>query len=349
MAPEQHLIILYLLFWIVRVQGCVRRGRQPRLRGPEWFFNVPVAPGFYDGPGARLLRGYWLRMLIPFAIDMPFAIYIFATGHLLWLVWLIVGLSALIHVNHLVSVNIAERHAQRYAAPAADAPVVRLAVSLQPRRLRDYVHPRMELAIAVALCAGIVSIVFLYLTGRTSGRVALGVPLVIAYAQGGLLFVKRVILEWRRPVPEDQADEYLEASEQTRRFYLLICDWYRLTLAVSMAVWPIRLLIPPARVDVVMTIWFAAWLALALVLTVWVEIKRKRLVDLKLRARPVRLPDLLHPSGARWPVCYQPSAPMLMVRGARGYSLNLANTLAQGSAAYLAGLVVLIALLRMVR
>jgi hypothetical protein len=38
---------------------------------------------------------------------------------------------------------------------------------------------------------------------------------------------------------------------------------------------------------------------------------------------------------------------MLVLKGARGYSLNLANTLAQFGAAYLAGWVVLFAFLRM--
>jgi len=41
------------------------------------------------------------------------------------------------------------------------------------------------------------------------------------------------------------------------------------------------------------------------------------------------------------------SAPMLILKGAHGYSLNLANTLAHLGATYLAGLVVLFALLQM--
>jgi hypothetical protein len=79
-----------------------------------------------------------------------------------------------------------------------------------------------------------------------------------------------------------------------------------------------------------------------------VEIKRKQLVMVALRARPVKMPDFLHQSEiATWPVCYQPSAPMLILKGARGYSLNLANTLAHLGAAYVAGLVVLIVFMRM--
>lgn len=40
---------------------------------------------------------------------------------------------------------------------------------------------------------------------------------------------------------------------------------------------------------------------------------------------------------------------MLLIRGAHGYSLNLANRLAQLGTAYLAGLFALIALLRIIR
>jgi len=108
--------------------------------------------------------------------------------------------------------------------------------------------------------------------------------------------------------------------------------------------------ISPAEFNRVSRIWLAAWLVITVVGTFLVEIKRKQLVTVALRARPVRMPDFLHESDiARWPVCYQPSAPMLILKGAHGYSLNLANTLAHLGAAYLAGLVVLFALLRMGR
>jgi len=350
MTANQQFVILYAFFWIVRVQGCLRRGRQPRLRGPEWFFNVRVAPGFHDGPGVRLLRDYWLRMMVPFAIDVPWAIYIFRTGRFPLFGWLIVVLSAVIHVNHLISVGIAERAARRYAAAAGEGevPVARVAVSLQPRRLRDYANPAREYTIAVVLAVGIALVVWFDLTpAHRNIRLAVGVPLLMLYAQGGLLFVKRIVLEWRRPAPEAQIDAYLEASEQTRRYYLLVCDWYRLAFAASILMWPIRLALPASRGDLVVTIWFAAWMTLGAAATVWVEIKRKQLEQLKIRARPVRLPEYLHPSGAHWPVCYQPSAPTLILRGARGYSLNLADSAAQYGAAYLAGFAAIVTIIRM--
>jgi hypothetical protein len=93
----------YLFFWAVRINGCVRRGRQPLLRGPEGFFNVHVRPDFFVGAGKKILRRYWMRMFLPFAVDIPFAIAIFLSGRLQSLTWLILGLAALIHINHSYS------------------------------------------------------------------------------------------------------------------------------------------------------------------------------------------------------------------------------------------------------
>jgi hypothetical protein len=59
------------------------------------------------------------------------------------------------------------------------------------------------------------------------------------------------------------------------------------------------------------------------------------------------MPDFLHTEDSSRLVCYQPETPMLLVRGARGYSLNLGNKLTQLGAAYLAGLIALLLLLRL--
>jgi hypothetical protein len=155
---------------------------------------------------------------------------------------------------------------------------------------------------------------------------------------------------WRTPVPQAQAAEHLEAREETRKYYLRVCDLHRAGATVGILFWAVATSLSPAKLDGVFKIWFAGWLVYTVIGTIWVEIRRKQLVKLALRARPVKLPDFLNESEiARWPVCYQPSAPMLMLRGAHGYSLNLANTLAYLGAAYMVGLVALCALLRMGR
>src|ERR1700730_13476195 len=132
MNYSQSIIIFYILFWVVRINGCVRRGRQPLLRGPEWFFDVHVQPNFYTGVGRKILHRYWKRMFIPFAVDIPIAIAIFLSGHLLLLSWLMLGLAALIHINHSFSVDLAQRQARFFAVPEAEQPVASMVLSLKP-------------------------------------------------------------------------------------------------------------------------------------------------------------------------------------------------------------------------
>ena len=351
MQINQYLVIFYIFFWVVRINGCFRRVRQPLLRGSEWFFNVHVQPDFYMSAGKKILHRYWMRMLMPFAIDIPVAIAIFLSGHLLLLNWLILGLCALIHVNHSFSVDLAERQARPFAVPEAEQPVASLALSLKPRRLRDYTNRKVEWALAVSSMVAVAWLVRYYFMApdHHNLRLVFGVPAFMLYLQVGLLFVKRVVVAWRAPVPQVQAAEHLEAREETRMYYLELCDWQRAAAAAGIIFWPIEISTSPASLNRLLSIWFVGWLVIGVVATVWVEIRRKQLVTLSLRARPVKLPDFLRQSElARWPVCYQPSAPMLMLKGAHGYSLNLANTLAYLGAAYLTGLGVLIVVLRVV-
>jgi hypothetical protein len=349
MQINEFIVIFYIFFWVVRINGCVRRGRQPLLRGPEWFFNVHVQPGFYSGAGRRILHRYWMRMFIPFAVDIPVALAIFLSGHLLLLNWLIVGLCALIHINHSYSVDLAERQARPFAVPEAEQPVASMALSLKPRRLRDYTNRKVEWVLALVNMVAFAWLVRYYLAApeHHNLRLVFGVPAFLLYLQAGMLFVKRVVVAWRTPVPQAQAAEHMEAREETRKYYLMVCDWNRTVAAAGILFWPVEMSASPASLSLLLSIWFAAWMVIAVVATVWVEMRRKQLVTVALRARPVKLPDFLHQSEmARWPVCYQPSAPMLVLKGAHGYSLNLANTLAHVGAAYMAGLVAVFALLR---
>jgi len=349
---NEYVVIFYILFWIVRINGCIRRGRQPLLRGREWFFSVHVPPDFYTGAGRKLLHRYWMRMLIPFAVDIPLAIAIFRSGRLILLNWLIIGLCALIHINHSYNVDLAERQARPFAVPEAEQPVASVALSLTPRRVRDYTNRTVEWVLALSAVLAFAWLVRYYFAApeHHNLRWVFGVPVLYLYFQLGILWVKRVVVAWRTPVPQQQADEHLEAREETRKLYLLMCDVYRLSAAAGILFWPVQISLTPATFDGVFRIWFAIWVVLSIIATVWVEIRRKQLVKMALRARPVKLPDFLHQSEiARWPVCYQPTAPMLMLKGARGYSLNLANMLTYLGAAYIAGLVALFALLRMGR
>jgi hypothetical protein len=350
MVIRHYEVIIYILFWAVRANGCVRRWRQPLLRGPEWFFNVRVAADFYAGVGRKLLRDYRARMFIPFAVDIPAAIAIFVSGRLVLINLLVIVLAAVIHINHSYSVDLAERRARAFEAPAKEPAVGSVALSLTPRRLRDYTNWYVEWAMAVPMAVSLVWLARYYFAApeHHNLRFLFGAPLYFLYWQVGLLLVKQMIVAWRTPMPRTQLAEHLEVREQMRKYYLQMCDWHRAAAVAGIVFWPFVVKAGPAGIQPLLSKWLTGWLVVMVIGTVLIEIKRKQLVKVSLRAQPVRLPDLMGQSEmAKWPVCYQPSAPMLMLKGAHGYSLNLANSLARLSAAYLAGFVALVLLLRM--
>lgn len=349
MSVNRQLMIFYAFFWAVRIYGCVRRWRQPLLRGPEWFFKVHVQPGFYIGAGRRILRHYWMRIFIPFAVDIPVATAILISGRTQLLTLLIMALLALIHINHSFSVGLAERQARPFAVPEDEQPVPALVLSLKTRRLRDYTNRQLEAAMALSTFIAFALLVRYYLAApdHHNLRLVFGGPVLLLYLQLGLLLAKFVVVAWRAPAPQTQADVHMAAREETRKYYLKLCDWMRSIYTILLLFWPILLSATQANRERLGTIWFALTLMLSIVAGIWQEIRRKKLLTVTLQARPVKLPDFLSQTeAAMWPLCYQPAVPMSVLKGARGYSLNLANTLTQVGAAYLAGLVGLMVLLR---
>jgi hypothetical protein len=168
-----------------------------------------------------------------------------------------------------------------------------------------------------------------------------GVPLLQLYAQAGMLIVKRAAIGWPSAVPQDHADEHMRAAEERRRYYVKFWDWSRAASVSALALWPFFIALPRPSADRLMTAWLALWLVASVIATVLVEIKRRQIANLAVLATPVPMPDLLAADVPAWPVCYEPSAPALMLRSPRGYSLNFGNTVAQTSAAYVAGFAVL--------
>src|SRR5262245_46864572 len=245
----QQALIVYVLFWIIRINGCVRRWRQPLLRGPEWFFNVRVRHEFYSGPGRKILHRYWMRIFIPFAVEIPLAIAIFLSGRFSLLIWLILGLTALIHANHLVSVDLAERQARRFAVAEDGQPVASLMFSLTPRRLRDYTNQKLEIALALSTVIAIAWLVRYYLDApeHYTWRFVFGRPAFLLYIQAGLLFLKRGIVGWRTPIPQEHADEHFRAREEARKFYVKMIEWQRISTAAALLFWPVLLRTSPAQ------------------------------------------------------------------------------------------------------
>ena len=342
-------VALYAIFWIVRINGFIRRSREPLMRGAEWFFDVPVPANFYAGPGRAILRRYRLRLLVPFAIDVPFAAVIFAWGNVAMLNALIVALSVLIHAGHAISVDLAEREARRFEAQDRAGPAAGLGISLATRRMRDYSHPAIE-----ALVALLAVVTFAWLAARYLGTSPrpdpwrlFGTPVLFLYLQLGMLYAKWVVVEWRMPLPREGATRYRAVREIARRHFLALVDWSRIVVAVSFLYWPMVVSAAPEEHAAVTSLWLVLWTVAGIGGTVWVEMRRKRLKGLLARTRPVRFPDLLRQPGlATWPLCCEPGIPLLVLKGARGYSLNVAHRLALAGGAYIAGFAALLWLVR---
>jgi len=350
MSETQFVVIFYLFLWSAsRIRGCFRRWRQPLLRGPEWFFSVRVQPDFYSGPGRKILHHYRIRMLMTVAVEIPIATAIFITGHLMYLAGLVVGMGVLVHINHAFNVDRAERQARKFAVPEAEQPVALVNLSLKTRRLSDYSNRQVERVIVFSTILVVAWLIRYYMAAPEHHdlRLVFGFPAFLLYAQAGLLLIKYMVVAWRSPVPQVQAEEHMEAREEARKLYLKCCDVCRVLYAGILVLWPIMLKSSPANRDRFSKMYLIALLVIGVALAIWQEIKRRQVLAVALRARPVKLPDLMAQSGAvRWPLCYQPSAPMLVLKGARGYSVNLANTLAQLTVAYLVGFGLLMVVLR---
>lgn len=290
MSVDQLVVLNYLVLWGgARIRGCVRRWRQPKRRGPEWFFDVHVQRDFYTGEGKKILRGYWLRMLLPFAIEIPMAIAVIVSGHYFALAWLILGMAAVIHGNHLFSVDRAERQARRFAVTEDEQPVSSVVLSLQPRRLRDYTSRNVERFIIFSAIAALAWLIRFYLRSPAQNfRLVFGGPLVLLYWQLGFLIAKIGIVSWRTPVPQAQAEEHLQAREKARKFYLKVCDWNRIVIAGSLLFFPFILSAPaPLRMPLIQYDFIALIIGTA-ILTVWQEVERNNVLKASLRARPVR-------------------------------------------------------------
>lgn len=349
MSANQFVVLFYLFFWgASRIRGCFRRWRQPLLRGPEWFFNVHVPDDFYTGAGKKILHGYWLRMLMTVVLEIPIATAIFISGHYQYLAWLIVAMAAVVHINHLFSVDMAERQARKFALPDDAQPAPAMVLSLKARRLSDYSHRQVERLIVISsvLALGWLARYYFSAPEHHDFRLIFGEPALLLYMQAGFLLTKYIVVGWRSPVPQVQAEQHMEAREAARNMYLKVCDVNRLFVAGMLLLWPFLLKMSPASRSNLSTALWISFLAIGVALMIWQEMMRKKVLSVMLLARPMKLPNLLgQADGANWPLCYQPSIPMLVLKGARGYSVNLANRLAQLSVAYVAGLAVLMVFL----
>ena len=348
MSRDQMMLLMYGIFWLARINPFLRRWKLPLLRGPEWFLSVNVQPGFYDGPGREILRRYRMRILLPFAIDVVATALILSFGKVSYLFWVVFFLTGFIHANQLFSVALAERRARAYAIQGTEQPAAAMVLSLTPRKLADYTNRRLEIVFALLTLGTVAWLIYFYRAapGQHSLRDVFGIPLILLYSHLGALFVKWGLVAWRTPLPLASTQEHMELRERARRFHLLACDLLRASFTMQLVLWPFSFMFSRATASRFVSGYVLVTVGISFIMTLWQERRRKEMLEFVKRVRPIFMKDSLDDgANPNFMLCYRPEAPLTLIKGVRGYALNLANSRTQVGAAYIAGFVTLVVLL----
>jgi len=329
------LICLYLLTIALRIPRIKERWAAPLMRGPDWFFEVAVPPDFLEGPGAAILRNYRWRLFIPWGIEGLTLAALWLTGHLneVSILIMIAAITLFTRFNYYAARIVIENRTRLFERPEASQPASNIVLSLQPRTLSAYTDWLMEAGIILALSAAAIWSAFLPATHDPAiGRRLLSLMVIDVYAQAGLLLIKCGVIRSGGAAPVDNVEQYLAWRESLRRFTTGFCDLARLLfslkplLVISVIIGGSTLLAAEIGCFIV----FMAAVGLG-----W----RRRLAYLKVasRTRPAKFPLLPAAKEARGPVVFWPSLPVLLLRTANGYALNLASTQVGIAGLYSAG------------
>jgi hypothetical protein len=219
----------------------------PLKNGPAYFLGVPVAPGFYDGPDSRWLTRYRFMLLAAFGLDFAALAVLLAMRRWDWVpIW--AGGTAVFLTGTMTTFAFWARSRVGIAPP-----VLRAALSLQPRRLGDYIWwPAEAICLAAVACSW-------WLLLRHGGPVALQQPLLMTWLIGGLLPGKIIVVRQGWPIPAERAAEHREAQEAARRYSVRVLDAFGWLPASIFFVGALRTAWPPAHAG-----GFAEWLVIGI-------------------------------------------------------------------------------------
>jgi len=332
------------LFWVtIRLYSFGRRWKLPAYRGDDWFFNLHVGPGFYHGAGRGILRRHRLWLCVPFAVELAALAAILRFGELRQLIYLMLGMMVLVIGGHAFALRAAQREARPFAIGGESAPAAAVVLSLKPRQLADYTNRRLDIVLGLVtmVCLAWLARRYASAGGELSLGDVFGMPFLLIYLQVGMALIKRALVAWRTPAPREGAEEYLAWRDYVRRFLLTRCDAFRVLWTVCLVGWAVRQsAAEPWEESPTRTILAIALAACLAGFTVWMIQATHTFLAQARRARPVKLAQLESGEGHSGRVVwYRSGNPIMLVRGVRGYALNLASARTQVGAAYLAGLV----------
>jgi hypothetical protein len=338
------LVFAAVLCAVVRIPRLVERWYAPVLAGESQCFAVAAPPGFYASAGRRILGNYRAWLLAMAVADAPLLAYCVAGGHPTIFV-ADIGIAALLT---RLSYYCARRWVEKAARAAVDrgsctaqaAVTGTRQVLLAPRTLATYSNRRIEAAIAVSL---------IFFLADAAGR-AFPLPDVrllgwVIWLHLGLLLLKRALIRARISPPAEGYLRYVEWRESLRRLSATICDASRMLLIVPAFLPVLRhvSLIHTAQDASFATMVCTAGLVPFLMLYEW----RARLGHLRVVQQTGHQQFLCAPDAAAGGmIVFEPGLPLLLLRRAEGYALNIAGTPVQTGLLYAASGILLYGLFR---
>ncbi|MBI1763191.1 MAG: hypothetical protein HYR56_17325 [Acidobacteria bacterium] len=339
------LVALTVGVFCLRLLSHRRFWQLPLKQGEAWFLTTPVAPGFYQGAGKRLLRQYRGWLLAPFALDGLTLPLLLLSGRAFYLLHVQVATQALTAVYYnLVFYQFAYR-AKPFAAPSAEPPVTAAQLVMEPRRLRDHTNRLLEAAVLVGLTLSS-ALLGAWWRGSQEATPAFWGVLWLLYLQIGLWLLKLVFVRWRIKLPLRRTEDFRRWRAAWLVYHLRVFDAIRLLLAVLL----VTLAVDQAFGESWQMDWMTILLALAVVIiAIYCAREGRRVTAVQLEVQPMTLAREFPPAPvaegrffASGLLYFNPDNPLALVRSPQGLAFNLAHRATCLWIVYLAGLILLL-------
>ncbi len=236
----------YFLIW--------RLWHLPLNHGPKFFFGVAVAPGFYEGPGARWLTVYRRLLVLQHLILASAFVVPLALRR-----WDYLPLMAPIDVITFFTLVGGFALWVRLRLGRNPPQLSGTALALETRRLRDYISWPMETLLAVVMVAS-----WLLICSQGVFQVDWGSPVLMTYVIVGIFPGKVILARMRFPLPVERTEEHHRWQEANCRYSLRVLDSLRWFFAVILAVYALQHGFPWVKT----TTWLR-WLGVGIAMGIW--------------------------------------------------------------------------------
>jgi hypothetical protein len=349
--------LVAMMTWAIRLLRIRALWSLPLKNGEGWFLAQRVGPGFYDATGAGLLRSYRAALFLPLALDAPVVAWLAITGAYAFLVceqW--IALIAAAVLNNLVLAHFSAR-ATALLHPDEPRGVTSVHLSMEPRRLRDHVDRRVELALAACLVIsmGLLGRNFAVATAspgdahaaRTLHLCAVGMTWIV-YLQVGLLLLKVVFVRWRMPLPVRRTEDFRHWRQAWLSHHLRLFDSLRLVFGLLLLSVMSGVSFEAGRSRTGLVLGLIAWALVIVAFILFEKGEARRLAAVEREIRPIELVDEFPrppiPEGrflAGGLLFFNRDHPHALVRSGQGIALNLGHPSTYAWVGYFAGLAVL--------